>query len=154
MNNLQTIDNEITALKEKLAAVTGTPTEVYTRIVGYYRSVTNWNRGKREEYTMRTEYSPNSTPSVTKNGEAVSYKYFYRNSCPNCPPVKEYLSALEIKGDEVDVDTEAGLDEAQNYEVFASPTVIFFDADGKEVFRAHNVEGITGRQLTFSLNYT
>lgn len=28
-------------------------TEVYSRIVGYYRPVQNWNRGKREEFSQR-----------------------------------------------------------------------------------------------------
>ncbi len=27
--------------------------EVYSRIVGYYRPVQNWNRGKREEFSQR-----------------------------------------------------------------------------------------------------
>ncbi|MEA3492990.1 MAG: ribonucleoside triphosphate reductase [Candidatus Margulisiibacteriota bacterium] len=34
----------------------GLPTEVYTRVVGYFRSVKNWNEGKQEEYKERTEY--------------------------------------------------------------------------------------------------
>ncbi len=28
-------------------------TEVYSRVVGYYRPVQNWNRGKREEFSQR-----------------------------------------------------------------------------------------------------
>ncbi|MFW5714801.1 MAG: ribonucleoside triphosphate reductase [bacterium] len=31
----------------------GDEAEVYTRIVGYYRSVRNWNRGKQEEFGLR-----------------------------------------------------------------------------------------------------
>lgn len=30
--------------------------EVFSRVVGYYRPVTNWNNGKREEYKDRVEY--------------------------------------------------------------------------------------------------
>lgn len=151
MRNLKKIDREISALKKELAGVTGTPTEVYTRIVGYYRSVNNWNKGKREEYNIRTEYSPDSTPSVKQNGEAVSYKYFYRQTCPNCPPVKARLTEMTMTGEEIDVDTEAGMEEAQKMNVYASPTAIFFDASGREVFRAHNVEGIADRQLTLTM---
>lgn len=29
------------------------PTEVYSRVVGYYRPVQNWNRGKQEEFKQR-----------------------------------------------------------------------------------------------------
>ncbi len=31
-------------------------TEVFSRIVGYYRPVNNWNKGKREEYKKRVEF--------------------------------------------------------------------------------------------------
>lgn len=34
----------------------GKPTQVYTRVVGYYRPVQRWNKGKREEYKDRVEY--------------------------------------------------------------------------------------------------
>jgi|TARA_B100002003_G_scaffold240396_1_gene260885 hypothetical protein len=32
------------------------PCEVYSRIVGYFRPVQNWNVGKRKEFEQRTEY--------------------------------------------------------------------------------------------------
>lgn len=32
-------------------------TEVYSRVVGYFRPVANWNRGKREEFSDRKPYS-------------------------------------------------------------------------------------------------
>jgi ribonucleoside-triphosphate reductase len=35
----------------------GQETEVYTRVVGYYRPVKMWNRGKQAEYKDRVEYS-------------------------------------------------------------------------------------------------
>lgn len=35
----------------------GEETEVYSRIVGYYRPVQNWNRGKRSEYNERKTFS-------------------------------------------------------------------------------------------------
>lgn len=47
------IDADIAALREELANIPPQPTEVYTRIVGYYRSVKNWNKGKRHEYDKR-----------------------------------------------------------------------------------------------------
>jgi len=31
-------------------------TEVYSRIVGYFRPVANWNIGKKEEFKDRLEY--------------------------------------------------------------------------------------------------
>lgn len=35
----------------------GKGTEVYSRVVGYFRPVRNWNRGKQEEFRQRVEYS-------------------------------------------------------------------------------------------------
>ncbi|RKX74264.1 MAG: hypothetical protein DRP87_17260 [Spirochaetes bacterium] len=56
MKTIKEIDSEIKALKELLQNVEGSKTEVYTRIVGYYRSVKNWNRGKKEEYAHRLPF--------------------------------------------------------------------------------------------------
>ncbi len=33
--------------------IVGVKTEVYSRVVGYYRPVDSWNRGKREEFKDR-----------------------------------------------------------------------------------------------------
>lgn len=61
----ETIEKKLTALKADLASVQGTPTEVYSRIVGYYRSVKNWNAGKREEFSHRATYQlPSGVPSA------------------------------------------------------------------------------------------
>jgi ribonucleoside-triphosphate reductase len=43
----------LAAAREALSQTEGTPAEVYSRIVGYYRSVRNWNKGKLEEYGER-----------------------------------------------------------------------------------------------------
>ena len=49
MRTLEDIEKDLAAAREALSSVKGTPAEVYSRIVGYYRSVRNWNKGKREE---------------------------------------------------------------------------------------------------------
>ena len=56
MRTIEQIDQEINQLKEKLSNVEGTETERYARIVGYYRPVKNWNRGKLSEYKNRLVY--------------------------------------------------------------------------------------------------
>jgi len=33
------------------------PTEVYSRIVGYYRPIQNWNDGKKQEFSERNTYN-------------------------------------------------------------------------------------------------
>ena len=34
----------------------GEKTEVYSRVVGYYRPIQNWNAGKREEFNDRKTF--------------------------------------------------------------------------------------------------
>lgn len=146
------IDLEISKLKEELNHVQGSTTEVYARIVGYYRAVKNWNNGKKEEYGQRVtfsqiekepellveEISPVTDKPVTSdvNSHRISsYSYFYRTSCPNCPAMKEVLSQLSIKGEEINVDMETGLEAASENLVFTAPTVIFRSEEGIEIFR-------------------
>jgi anaerobic ribonucleoside-triphosphate reductase len=47
---------EIEKLETELAAAKGTECEVYSRIVGYFRPVKQWNNGKQEEYSEREAY--------------------------------------------------------------------------------------------------
>ena len=35
----------------------GKETEVYSRVVGYYRPIKHWNKGKTEEFKERKDYS-------------------------------------------------------------------------------------------------
>jgi ribonucleoside-triphosphate reductase len=56
MRSVAEIDAELAELRHQLATVKGTETEIYTRIVGYYRSLKNWNKGKREEYDHRQAF--------------------------------------------------------------------------------------------------
>ena len=154
---LSAIDADIAATKEALANVKGTTTEVYARIVGYYRAVRNWNKGKRDEFNHRAlfvydgekEAVKATVPETAAVTEAVAtccdtplamhYEFFMRQTCPNCPPVKSYMAEVLMEGRMIDVDTDTGLSEAARKGVFSAPTVIFYGADGSEIGRAHNV---------------
>ncbi len=165
MSRLNEINQEIEALKNELENVEGTETEIYARIVGYYRSVKNWNRGKKEEYKFRKDFSTDlkqtknrkeeikiqteadekSVPISSKKKEAPiqdGYLYFYRNSCPNCPPVKNYLRSLPEEVLEINVDTAEGLRMAADFDVMATPTAIWLNADGTELFRGSSVKNL------------
>ena len=56
MSEIEIIEQKIAELKDKADQVKGKKCEVYTRIVGYYRSVDNWNEGKKEEFKKRKNY--------------------------------------------------------------------------------------------------
>lgn len=158
---LEQIEKEIAETKAALENVHGSETEVYARIVGYYRSVRNWNKGKRDEFDIRKEFTledsniyevksadcecsastpVSNTTTATENGNVAAYELFVRKTCPNCPPVKAYMADVTVLGRSIDVDSEEGLAEAAKKGVFAAPTVICYDANGNETARCHNVE--------------
>lgn len=201
---LKELDIQIAQVRSELENVHGTQTEVYARIVGYYRAVRNWNRGKADEFKKRKMFEFNSderpdtvsqrptiseefssekprkeldlrdtalyaiSNSGTKNLAAenahgfqqaefaheenssdtnhpagiFSYELFTRKTCPNCPPVKDFVLGLSLNGTLVDVDTDEGLSKASVRGVFSAPTVIFYDERGEEISRAHNVPDI------------
>lgn len=151
------IDHKIEVLEQQLKTVKGKETEQYARIVGYYRAVKNWNKGKKEEYKFRVNFdkttfnsevngkvdkkaskntsSPESKKSTNK---IASYKFFYRTTCPNCPPVKSLIDTLEISGESINADSSSGFTKAAIHEIFTAPTVLFLDDQGKEVTRTSN----------------
>jgi len=159
---LAQIEAEIAETKAELNDVHGTETEVYARIVGYYRAVKHWNKGKRDEFDQRKMFSLEaskeyditaadqpcvrkapakmSKAEVSEDIKSVTYELYTRKTCPNCPPVKEFMAGLEMPGRSIDVDTNEGLAEAAKKGVFASPTVIFYSENGIETARCHNVE--------------
>jgi ribonucleoside-triphosphate reductase len=57
MQTLEEINVKIKELESKRDTITGRPTEVYSRIVGYYRSIHAWNPGKRKEFNERLSFT-------------------------------------------------------------------------------------------------
>jgi len=49
----------------------GEETEVYARIVGYYRPVQNWNPGKKEEFSERSVFDLTTTKNVEIKQETI-----------------------------------------------------------------------------------
>ena len=47
----------------------GRETEVYSRVCGYHRPVSNWNKGKREEFKERKTYDNIKGTPKKKAGE-------------------------------------------------------------------------------------
>jgi hypothetical protein len=167
------IEARIAELRGELASVEGRPTEVYSRIVGYYRSVRNWNAGKRQEYGERVAFSfpemkaalaesriaPAAEPRVrapdADRAAAVSAPegarlrdgilVFTKEHCPNCPPVKNFVVSSGIKAVFIDAEAEEGLELARDHGIMATPTVLGFDAEGRESFRAFDVKGLRDR---------
>jgi ribonucleoside-triphosphate reductase len=165
MRKLEEIEKDLEQVREELSHVEGAPAEVYSRIVGYYRSVRNWNKGKREEYGERRLYDMetsashletcvprmvNAPASDAVSGQANITKFekpnpsephillFVRPGCPACPSAKAAAGKLGIPVDTIDTASEDGLAEAARRNVMSTPTAILLDKDGEELSRARN----------------
>lgn len=135
------IEKQINELKERLKDVKGRKTEIYTRIVGYYRSLDNWNKGKKEEYKQRKTFIPTSIEKDFSI-KAEGMLYFYRKDCPYCPAVKNMLEEEGLTYSAVDVDTDDGMRLAEQYGIYGTPTVLFLDAERKERARATSPDAL------------
>jgi ribonucleoside-triphosphate reductase len=164
MRTLEVIEKDLAAAREALSGAEGMPAEVYSRIVGYYRSVRNWNKGKREEYGERKLFKVNAddmvSPGITtttttppagsadkEKGESGSSPdsrllLFVRSACPACPSAKAAAGRLGIPVDLVNADTADGLEKARRYQVYATPTAILFNGEGRELERAWDSQSI------------
>ena len=63
---LAEIEAEMESVKKDIAECKGTDCEVYSRIVGYYRNVRNWNKGKREEYGERRMFVEDDSATMVR----------------------------------------------------------------------------------------
>ena len=161
MRTREAINADIAAAQSELQNVHGSTTEVYARIVGYYRSVRSWNKGKREEFSERKmfEHENPKTPlyagqsTVVDTGTtSIQYPAFFevytRKTCPNCPPVKDYCNNLGIDIHYIDADTEEGIKAAAKHGVRSCPTVIMYNESEKELSRAYSVADLKAYRLT------
>jgi ribonucleoside-triphosphate reductase len=155
MRSLEVIESDLAAAREALLEAKGTPAEVYSRIVGYYRSVRNWNRGKREEYGERVSFDPDSAllsacvprsmteaPQSEAAEEAFRILLFVRPACPACPSAKTAAGKLGIPVDLYDADTDEGFAEAVKRNVMSTPTAILLSGTGEELGRARAADEI------------
>lgn len=173
VRTLEQVEKEIAETQAALENVHGTETEVYARIVGYYRAVKHWNNGKRDEFNLRkmftledskgydapvvtenkaeTKIKKPEEATKTSNTDSVTYELYTRKTCPNCPPVKDFMEQVDLPGKSINVDTNEGLAQAAKNGIFATPTVIFYNAEGTETARCHNVEELEAVMKTIAV---
>ena len=118
----------------------GKPTEVYSRITGYYRPVQNWNVGKAEEFKERKTYDvPHSTLShkgpLYASGEKKDKDFstsihqnenglllFTTKTCPNCRIAKAALDKSGLKYEVIDAEENPDL--CRKYSIMQAPTLV------------------------------
>ena len=133
----------------------GKPTEIYSRITGYYRPVANWNDGKTQEFKQRKTYDLShstliaeekdccaeesaKTKKSTKKGGITENTLFGSATCPNCKMAKMLLDKAGIKYNYIIASENAEL--AKSLEVTKAPT-LFAKVGGKTV-KLENVSDI------------
>jgi ribonucleoside-triphosphate reductase len=127
----------------------GKPTEVYSRVTGYYRAVQNFNDGKAHEFRDRKEYKVKSSdfdsvgskqidasPQESCESSALNKPtLFTTSSCPNCKMARQYLDDHNFDYDVIVADINPDLALALGIE--QAPTLVLPNGD-----RFENVSNI------------
>ena len=71
---------------------------------------------------------------------------FYKEHCPNCPPVKEYAKERYPGAELVDCGTEKGMEMAKERWVLSTPTFVMCNDEGEELWRAGTVKEIRSHE--------
>lgn len=130
--------------------ICGKPTEVYSRITGYYRPVQNWNDGKAQEFKDRRTYDighsvlRHHTTNTTENKEcekaennstdtANKILLFKTPSCPNCKAAGALLDKAGVQYSALNANEEKEL--VEKYGVKQAPTLVVMHDDGYDKYR-------------------
>ncbi|MBR2709877.1 ribonucleoside triphosphate reductase [Candidatus Saccharibacteria bacterium] len=123
-------------------------TEVWSRITGYYRPISNWNDGKVKEFEMRKEYEPEkshlkhtgvmsqsrteldaesgatiSTPAApSAKGLKDGLYFFGTKTCPKCETAKDLFREAGILYKYMDAEEHEDLTE--EFDIYQAPTVV------------------------------
>ncbi len=121
----------------------GEPTEVYSRITGYYRPVQNWNVGKSQEYKERKEYNIETSvlrhhgvkdASAPADGRAASAApdakafrtlLFVTATCPNCRVAYGYLDKAGVIYEKLMASEHPEL--VKQFDIKQAPTLVITD---------------------------
>lgn len=142
----------------------GKPTEVYSRITGYYRPVKNWNDGKVQEFHDRKTYeldgklpgkyavnpeanpcengsccTPQVTPAAPQASEAITdITLVATKTCPNCKMAVRFLTDANIKFTEIFADEHPDI--VSRYDITSAPTLLVPGSDGvTKIINASNI---------------
>lgn len=122
----------------------GRPTEVYSRITGYYRPLSNWNKGKSQEFLDRKEYVLSNTFNVSRpkeekelekkeTNEVKGLMLFTTKTCPNCKIVKDMMNKKNITYNVIDAEENAHLCDV--YGITQAPTLVVLYENNFETYK-------------------
>ena len=112
--------------------ICGQPTEVWSRITGYYRPISNWNAGKSQEWEERVTYDMGEKvhsgrdfvkQTQKRKTPISSNRYLFTTpTCPNCKIVQEMLKKRGVDYQLIDATKEVDL--AKRYDIMRAPTLV------------------------------
>ena len=117
--------NEKQVLMEQKEAIEKRNVDVYSRIVGYYRPVSNWNKGKKQEYDERKMFNIDEQRVYSISKRIL----FWKTNCPQCVPVKNHLKDTDVEFINLDEQPEY----IEQYSLMSTPTLVELDANGEMV---------------------
>ncbi len=140
--------------------ICGKKTEVWSRITGYYRPISNWNDGKAQEFKDRRVYLTSDSVTkanslkeefdvheqenivveddfTSKNSNSNTIKVYVQDHCPKC---KGAVQRLRLKGFEFEtINCMENQEEAISLGLTQTPTII--DSNGKRYEGANAASG-------------
>ena len=105
--------------EEHACPICGEPTEIYSRITGYYRPLQNWNSGKTQEFKDRKTYIPVLDDVLL----------FTTKTCPNCKQAERLLKNANIGVTKIAV--EDNPEYAKLLNIMQAPTLVLVGKDKK-----------------------
>ena len=134
----------------------GKPTEIYSRITGYYRPVKNWNDGKVQEFKNRKLYDFNK---IQTDLTSVSKKEYYDSNdnenitlkidtpmlittatCPNCKIAVDMLEKAGIKFNKILA--EENMPIIEQFNIKSAPTLLVTNNKTGEINMYTNLSDI------------
>ena len=122
--------------EQPVCPICGKPTEVWSRITGYYRPVKNWNAGKTQEWHERKTYDMGHSVLKGRDLKVEKEEYqehlqphekerlylFTTKTCPNCRIVKKMLAEANIPYELIDAEEEVEL--TRRFSIMQAPTLV------------------------------
>ena len=133
----------------------GKSTEIYSRITGYYRPVSNWNNGKAQEFEDRLTYDLNKINKAEKKDDKVledntvkedikdniKLTLVTSSTCPNCKMIKNVMNNKGIEYDVVVADEDMEFAKANK---ISSVPVLLVSSGDEVISRFNNASAILG----------
>ena len=133
----------------------GKTTEIYSRITGYYRPVSNWNNGKAQEFEDRLTYDLNKLDKAEKKDDKVledntdkvdinddiKLTLVTSSTCPNCKMIKTVMNNKGIEYDVVVADEDIEFAKANK---ISSVPVLLVSSGDEVISRFNNASAILG----------